>query len=470
MQKDRQQYDAVKAELAHQTRSMQENLSKLEAIPVAAEIRSALAQARPAVAAYIRGAEEIVAGALDSADAAQAGLPRFQTLFKQLEVELSKVSDLIQAHLAASKNEAAATANALRTMIVVSVLVTAPLLLVLTCFAARSILRRVAELRGFMAELASGQADLTKRLAVGNGDEIGATAVAFNRFMDTLQRIVLEVRGDADQIAAAAGELAGTAERVASGSQSQSEAAAATAVAVAQVTGNIGAIAQTAEQVRGLSQTGLERTHDGHASLGELLREIGQVETLVRAIAHSADQFIASTRSITGMTQQVKEIADQTNLLALNAAIEAARAGEQGRGFAVVADEVRKLAERSAKSAGQIDEVTATLSLRSSEVERSLAQGMQALEVSQKHVSHVVGRLSAADAAVSDASRGVDTITTAVREQQIASTQIAANIGHIAQMAEENHGAIRETAGAAASLQDLAAGLQELVKRFKLAV
>ena len=196
--------------------------------------------------------------------------------------------------------------------------------------------------------------------------------------------------------------------------------------------------------------------------------EIDKVKSAVDAIAQHVNDFISKTNSITSMTSQVREIADQTNLLALNAAIEAARAGEQGRGFAVVADEVRKLAERSSQSAGEIATVTEELNGQSSQVVRSIEEGLLALHSSQQFVRSVGDTLGKASASVRQASEGVEQVAASVREQQSASADIARHVEAIAHMAEENDAASKETASASSQIDALARSLRDAVIRFQV--
>jgi methyl-accepting chemotaxis protein len=283
-----------------------------------------------------------------------------------------------------------------------------------------------------------------------------------------LRDMIANVKSRADQVGDAALGLAGASEQIAQGSQAQSEAAAATAAAVEQITVSIGSVAANTDDVRKLAEQSLQQTRQGNRNVDEMIGDIRNVQDSVNQIAASVKEFVDSTRAIAGMTQQVKDIAEQTNLLALNAAIEAARAGEQGRGFAVVADEVRKLAEKSAQSANEIDEVTSSLNLKSGLVEGTVQAGLRSLQSTQEHVERVSAVLSDASAAVTQSSQGVGDIASSVAEQSLASNEIARNVETIAQMSEENHAAVQSNSQEIRRLELLAGELQAAVSRFRV--
>ena len=324
------------------------------------------------------------------------------------------------------------------------------------------------ELRKGLRDIASGEGDLSRRLPVKGKDEVGQSALVFNEMMENFNQLVRQVRDAASQVSSRVSALSDSADRVSQSSHQQNEKSVEAASAVEQLVASISSIARSAEHVQHQSQESLARANEGSRNLDVLLGEMNVVESAVREMATSVNDFVRSTEAITQMTREVKDIAEQTNLLALNAAIEAARAGEQGRGFAVVADEVRKLAEKSSRSAGEIDAITADLSAQSVAVRRSIEAGLDHLESSQSAVASVSSVLLAANGSVSEVGLGLDSIAAATEQQRRVSGDVEASIEAIAGMARDNTGTVEQTAGAAHDLKRLAEGLAALVGRFRV--
>jgi methyl-accepting chemotaxis protein len=316
--------------------------------------------------------------------------------------------------------------------------------------------------------LIKASGDLSKRAPVKSDDEIGRIAGVFNALLENFQQIVSQVHVHADDVSSSAKQLASNAQQVADNSLQQSDAATKTAGVVEEMSANIATVADATNEVAHLSQESLTRANSGQQNLQQMMGEINSVESAVKQMAESVGAFVKSSQSITGMTQQVRDIAEQTNLLALNAAIEAARAGEQGRGFAVVADEVRKLAEKSAQSASEIDIVTKALGDQSQQVERSVQSGLQSLQTSQGHIKSVATVLAQANESVTGVNAGVDNITASVNAQKKSSQEIARNVENIASMAEGNNAAVQRTVQAVQDMERLAEALKDSVGRFKV--
>ncbi|MDP2154959.1 MAG: methyl-accepting chemotaxis protein, partial [Sulfuricella sp.] len=350
---------------------------------------------------------------------------------------------------------------------VAAVLMSVPLLLFIYLFIAKFVTRPLEHMTHGLRDIAQGEGDLSRRLDVEHMDEIGEASQSFNQVMEKFSALIRHVSGSATQVSVAAKQLSGNAQQIAESAAQQSERSVSAAGAVEAMVSSIASVAQSTEQVGHQAKESLERTHQGNESLSALVGEIDRVENAVREIAGSVNEFVRSTAAITTMTRQVKDIAEQTNLLALNAAIEAARAGEQGRGFAVVADEVRKLAEKSAHSASEIDAVTHALAQQSATVEVSIENGLKHLSSSQDALENVAIVLSEAGGSVGEVSRELSSIVAAIEEQRAASNEVAANVEAIAAMAGESARSNEQAVSGARNLEHLADDLQTLVGSFK---
>lgn len=234
-----------------------------------------------------------------------------------------------------------------------------------------------------------------------------------------------------------------------------------------QMSLGIASISSHAESLRSSAEASLRGARDGHLALSHLLEKIDSVRHAFSAIRGSVGDFVESTTAITTSITQVKELSAQTNLLALNAAIEAARAGESGRGFSVVADEVRNLAQRSALSANSINDLTVKLESQSEVVDEALRGGVVALDDSSRLLSELESTLQQAAVLVGDSTRGVDQIADAVRVQSEGGRGIAANVEHIARMAGEGDAITHQVSSAVASLRELSEDLNLAVGRFR---
>ena len=310
--------------------------------------------------------------------------------------------------------------------------------------------------------------DLTARVPARRNDEIGNMGVVLNRLLARLQGNLQSMAKAAGEVSLSSGVMAQASRQVAAASQAQSAAASSMASRIGELTQSINHVDDRANETRLRAARAGALATEGESVVSNTVDDINVIAQSINASAELISQLEEQSERISSVVQVIKDVADQTNLLALNAAIEAARAGEQGRGFAVVADEVRKLSERTAKST---QEITDTVDV----MRRGAHAASTSMRSAVDQVNSSVARASGAGTTIRNIGEGsraaesmVGEITDAIHAQSAASISVAQSVERIAQMAEQSTGAANDSAAAAQRLDILAHEMSTITDQYRL--
>lgn len=396
------------------------------------------------------------------------GLERMETLGHEIAANAEAVAESVFRSLAEAS--ALVTDRLQRAqLMILALMIVAPVLGLLVAWAvARAIVRPLRATNAALKDIAEGQGDLTVRLPVTGRDEVGELAGNFNRFTDKLQRIIAEVQSSANSAASAAEELSATAVQVRQSSKQQSDETDQVASAITEMTTaseevgrNVNDTANAANSTRSEAEQGRKLEADALGALEGLSGEIQDTAEVMEAVGRSSEQVYSIVDVIAG-------ISEQTNLLALNAAIEAARAGEQGRGFAVVADEVRTLAARTKDSTGEIRQTIEALRGRIGEAVERMRHGREQADgvvAGARRVDEALGRIADSIAHIDHMSTQ---IASATEEQTSVAQEVNRNVSNLRGLAEGTTTANEQVDTSAQELSRLASDLVAQVGRFKV--
>jgi len=319
-----------------------------------------------------------------------------------------------------------------------------------------------------LQNMASGKGDLTVRLSIETNDEVGQLAQAFNQFVEKLQHMIIDINKSVEQLAAAAEETSVVTKNNSDNINKNKDETMLVAAAINQMTAAVSEVASSAEKASMEAQSGDEQTRRGQQVIDEVVGSINNLSTEIESSSHVIEDVKVGSVDIGTVLDVIKNIAEQTNLLALNAAIEAARAGEQGRGFAVVADEVRSLAQKTQDSTEEIESLISRL-------QNHAENAVTTMENNKHGVEQLVGKIANATEALGDITHAVTSISemntliaTAAEEQSQVVEEINVNIHNIEQLSESTSIGSGQIAQASSEIAMLTERLNTEVSQFKV--
>jgi methyl-accepting chemotaxis protein len=335
-------------------------------------------------------------------------------------------------------------------------------------FVSTSIATPLRKTADALNDIAQGEGDLTRRLDIRSKDEIGELAASFNMFVDKIRHTVSQVASSTGLVLSSAEQLQHEARNIAHGAEAVAGHTASMSSAGDEMSHTSSDIAHSCMQAAEASQRANRSAINGKQVVENTVNGMGKIAVRVRETATAVEQLGVRSDQIGQIVGTIEDIADQTNLLALNAAIEAARAGEQGRGFAVVADEVRALAERTTKATREIGEMIKSIQNETKGAVSAMEEGVREVERGTQEASRSGEALQDILDQITSVTDQVNQIATAAEEQTATVSTLSSSIQTISQTVDDTSSGASRSADTASQLTGLANELQRLVGQFRI--
>lgn len=434
-------------------------------------IKSKFLAAQTEIEKYVAMAEALIAQSLIDPSTGAKQYEAFIAEFKKLEILLGEVSEFIQNNnVKVQKNGADQATHYINSIITISV-ISLLVLFVVTVVVPKNISSKLDRIRELGASIAAAaaQGNLTVRADTTGSDEVGTLAGHLNLVLDNFRTAMLEIRDASERLVNASREVASVSRETSSGVERQQSETEQVATAVNEMTATVQEIARNSVQAAQAATQGNEEASKGRRIVAEAIDSMDVLSQQVDRTVEVLQKLKTDSGNIGVVLDVIRSIAEQTNLLALNAAIEAARAGEQGRGFAVVADEVRTLAQRTQQSTREIQEMIQRLQTGVGEVASTMEQGQQQTRAAVEKVSMAGGSLQSITSSVGVITDMSTQIATATEEQSKVAEEVNRNISNISSVADLTATAAQRAATATEEIAGLSRNLQALVQKFRLA-
>jgi methyl-accepting chemotaxis protein len=355
-----------------------------------------------------------------------------------------------------------------RNLIIIDALIIIAILVGFGYVIGNSILNPTRSATELMKDIAQGEGDLTQRLDDSGQDEISRLSRYFNEFNEKMQYSLQEVHSNSVKVLAHAESVASASESAQTFTELQNDNTTQVATAMEQMTSQIRDVSNNAEAAEQAANDSIKNTSEGKNIVSETISHIEELSANIDNVSNAISNLAIETESIGSVLDVIRGIADQTNLLALNAAIEAARAGEQGRGFAVVADEVRTLASRTGQST---DEIQAMIQ----KLQTGAKNAVDAVKISQEISTNTVAQASQADNSLSEIDRLMQIISDmnsqiarATEQQSQAADEVNLRINELSGMTDESVATTMQLTDASHQLKTSSHDMSDVVNRFKL--